>query len=73
MQDALLSPRVLELNFTNEGGIDGTYRLLKNIMGLWLIQQCRRSFTAKGKEYTYEQLAAIGVRSTGVPFIRESR
>jgi rhamnulokinase len=57
VQDALLSPRVLELNFTNEGGVDGTYRLLKNIMGLWLVQQCRRSFAESGRDYTYEQLA----------------
>ena len=56
VQDAVLSPRVLELNLTNEGGIDGTYRLLKNIMGLWLAQQCRRAFAEKGKEFTYEQL-----------------
>ncbi len=59
MQEALLSPRVLELNLTNEGGIDGTYRLLKNIMGLWLIQQCRRSFAANGKDLNYEQLTQL--------------
>lgn len=58
-QDALLSPRVLELNLTNEGGIDGTYRLLKNIMGLWLVQQCRRAFAEKGNEYSYEQLTQM--------------
>jgi rhamnulokinase len=59
VQDALLSPRVLELNFTNEGGIDGTYRLLKNIMGLWLVQGCRRAFAEQGKEYSYEQLVQM--------------
>lgn len=59
VQDALLSPRVLELNVTNEGGIDGTYRLLKNIVGLWLVQQCRRSFAENGNEYSYEQLAQM--------------
>jgi rhamnulokinase len=59
VQDALLSPRVLELNLTNEGGIDGTYRLLKNIMGMWLVQQCRRAFAEKGREYSYEQLAQM--------------
>lgn len=59
--EALLSPRVLELNFTNEGGVDGTYRLLKNIMGLWLVQQCRRAFAEKGSEhnYSYDQLARL--------------
>lgn len=59
IQDALLSPRVLDLNFTNEGGVDGTYRLLKNIMGLWLLQQCRRSFAANGRDLSYEQLAQL--------------
>jgi rhamnulokinase len=63
VQDALLSPRVLELNFTNEGGIDGTYRLLKNIMGLWLLQQCRRSFAENGKELTYDQLAQLATEA----------
>ena len=41
VKHAALSPRVLELNLTNEGGLDGTYRLLKNIMGLWVVQQCK--------------------------------
>lgn len=59
LQDALLSPRVLELNITNEGGVDGTYRLLKNIMGMWLVQQCRRAFIEKGKEISYEQLVQL--------------
>ena len=56
VQDALLSPQVLELNVTNEGGVDGTYRLLKNIMGMWLLQQSRRAFAEKGKEFSYDQL-----------------
>ena len=56
LKEALLSPRVLELNYTNEGGVDGTYRLLKNIMGLWLLQQCRRSFNQNGKNFSYAQL-----------------
>lgn len=46
---ANLSDRALELNVTNEGGIDGTYRLLKNIMGLWLVQECRRSFERQAR------------------------
>ncbi len=59
LKKAVLTPRALELNMTNEGGIDGTYRLLKNIMGLWLVQQCKRSFDAAGKKYDYAQLAAL--------------
>ena len=52
----VLSRRALELNVTNEGGVDGTYRLLKNIMGLWLVQQCRRAFEKKGGTSDYAAL-----------------
>jgi rhamnulokinase len=46
-------------NFTNEGGVNGTYRFLKNIMGLWLVQECRRTWQRAGQEYTYAQLAEM--------------
>ncbi len=59
VQRASLSSRTAELNLTNEGGLDGTYRLLKNIMGLWLVQQCKRAFEAEGKQYDYTQLAQL--------------
>jgi len=52
----VLTERALEVNITNEGGVDGTYRLLKNIMGLWLVQQCRRAFEARGRSFTYPEL-----------------
>jgi len=48
-----------KMNFTNEGGIGGTFRLLKNIMGLWLLQECRRAWSAAGKEYSYPELAEL--------------
>jgi len=63
VKKAVLSPRALELNLTNEGGIDDTYRLLKNIMGLWLVQQCKRSFEAAGRKYDYLQLTAKAARA----------
>jgi rhamnulokinase len=56
VQDAILTPRALELNVTNEGGVDGTYRLLKNIMGLWLISEIRESLERSGKTIDYDQL-----------------
>ena len=59
VKQASLSPRTSELNLTNEGGVDGTYRLLKNIMGLWLVQQCKRSFDERGRQYDYAQLAQL--------------
>lgn len=54
---AILTPRALELNVTNEGGVDGTYRLLKNIMGLWLVQEIRSSLERAGRTIDYAQLA----------------
>jgi rhamnulokinase len=63
VRKAALSPRTLELNMTNEGGIDGTYRLLKNIMGLWLIQQCKRSFDARGTSWDYGELSAMAAQA----------
>jgi len=50
------------LNFTNEGGVDGTTRFLKNIMGLWLIQECRRTW-ARDRDYTYPELVALAEAS----------
>ena len=55
----VLTDKALERNFTNEGGIDGTYRLLKNIMGLWLVQECRRSFVRNGKTLDYAELTQL--------------
>lgn len=60
---AVLTPRALELNVTNEGGIDGTYRLLKNIMGLWLVQECRRSFERSGQSVDYATLAQLAEKA----------
>ncbi len=57
--NAVLTPRALQLNVTNEGGVDGTYRLLKNIMGLWLVQQCRASFERKGRSVDYAVLTQM--------------
>ena len=43
----LVSEKTLEMNFTNEGGVEGTTRFLKNIMGMWLIQECKRIWDTK--------------------------
>jgi rhamnulokinase len=63
VNQASLSSRTAELNLTNEGGLDGTYRLLKNIMGLWLVQQCKRAFEAAGKKYSYAQLTQLAAEA----------
>jgi len=53
---AVTGPSTLAVNATNEGGIDGTFRLLKNIMGLWLVQECRRAFARDGRDVDYGTL-----------------
>jgi rhamnulokinase len=59
LHQAQLSERVLEYNLTNEGGVDGTYRLLKNVSGLWLLQQCRRAFETDGEIFEYGKLVRL--------------
>jgi rhamnulokinase len=63
MQNASLSARTQELNLTNEGGVDGTYRLSRNIVGLWLVQQCKRAFEARGKKITYAELTRLAAKA----------
>lgn len=55
----IINAAALNANLTNECGVEGTIRLLKNIMGLWLIQQCRATWRAKGGEWSYEELARL--------------
>ncbi len=55
----VLTDAALRRNFTNEGGICGTTRFLKNVMGLWMVQACRRSWSAQGKEFPYEDLMQL--------------
>ena len=52
----IVTQRTRELNFTNEGGVGGTTRLLKNIGGLWLLQSCRRGWARDGQSYGYDEL-----------------
>ncbi|MGE3822403.1 MAG: rhamnulokinase family protein [Isosphaeraceae bacterium] len=54
----IITAETLRCNFTNEGGVAGTTRLLKNIMGLWLVQECRRTWARAGREWSYEELVA---------------
>jgi rhamnulokinase len=54
----IMTPRARDLNFTNEGGVCGTTRLLRNITGMWLLQACRRSWATGGHEYGYDGLLA---------------
>lgn len=59
LDEPVISDKVLELTLTNEIGAEGKVRLLKNIAGLWLLQECRRAWALAGKEYSYAELAAL--------------
>ena len=55
----VINDKTLALNFTNEGGVGGSVRLLKNIAGLWLVQECRRIWSLRGTEYSWERLVEM--------------
>jgi rhamnulokinase len=55
----ILTPEALAANVTNEGGVYGTYRLLKNVIGLWILQQCRAAWAAAGQVYTYPEMVEM--------------
>lgn len=59
----LVTADCLAHNFTNEGGVGGTTRLLKNVCGLWLVQQCRAAWQRSGKEWTWDQLTALAAEA----------
>lgn len=66
LQEPLITRQALDLNFTNEGGVACTFRFLKNIMGLWLVQECRRTWARSGQEYSYQELTDLA--ATEKPF-----
>ena len=59
ISEPIVTNQALALNFTNEGGVEGTFRFLKNIMGLWLVQECRRTWAQTGDEMSYVQMAQL--------------
>ena len=68
----LVTPECLARNFTNEGGVGGTTRLLKNLCGLWLVQQCRASWQRSGKKWNWDQLTALAAESKPLQTIIDS-
>lgn len=59
LREPIINAKSLALNYTNEGGVGGTIRFLKNIMGLWLVQECRRQWVKEGRELTYAELTRM--------------
>ncbi len=69
LDSPVITPEALRLNFTNEGGVNGTTRLLKNVMGLWMLQGCRQSWAAQGHSYDYRELIELAARETSFRYL----
>ena len=63
LKHPVLTEEALRFNFTNEGGVNKTIRFLKNIMGLWPIQECRRFWQGNGQGYSYEELKTMAAEN----------
>jgi rhamnulokinase len=61
--EPVINDTCYRLNFTNEGGVGGTTRLLKNIAGMWLVQECRRIWQLAGRTFEWDELVALAERS----------
>jgi rhamnulokinase len=55
----VINETTLKLNFTNEGGVGDTFRLLKNIMGLWILQETKREWDREGLDYSFPDLVKL--------------
>jgi sugar (pentulose or hexulose) kinase len=62
----IVNDKSLKYNYTNEGGVGGKIRFLKNIMGMWLVQECRRHFRKEGYDHSYSELTQMAERSKGL-------
>lgn len=65
--EPVVNAKALTYNFTNEGGVFGTWRLSKNIMGLWLVQECKRSWAHEGQDLSYDEITRLA--SEAKPFL----
>lgn len=66
VKEPVITHESYEMNFTNEGGIEGTTRFLKNICGMWILEQCRKEWESMGKNYIYPEIVAMA--ENALPF-----
>ena len=65
----IINEQSMQLNFTNEGGVDGTTRFLKNITGMWLLEECRREWEKDGASYSYPELVKMATEEKPFRFM----
>jgi rhamnulokinase len=63
IREPIITDKSLAFNFTNEGGVYGTFRFLRNVTGMWLIAECRRIWAREGNEFTYDQLTQMAAEA----------
>jgi rhamnulokinase len=63
LPEPIINEQSLAFDFTNEGGVGGTFRFLKNITGLWLLQECRRTWARQGQEFSYDELTPMAAQA----------
>jgi rhamnulokinase len=59
VREPVITDTTFAANLTNEGGVHGTFRLLRNVTGLWLVHECRRAWAREGHEYSFDELIAL--------------
>jgi rhamnulokinase len=67
VREPIITPKSLAGNVTNEGGVAGTFRFLKNVAGLWLVQECRRAWAQQGEECSYDELTRMAEAAPPFP------
>lgn len=72
VKEPIITEETFQLNFTNEGGVGGTTRFLKNITGMWLLEQCRKEWEAEGKKYSYPEIVALSESVAGFQSLIDS-
>lgn len=70
VEEPIITEESYQLNFTNEGGVDGTIRFLKNITGMWLLERCRKEWEIhEGIEYNYPEIVNLSNSVNGFKFL----
>ena len=65
VREPIINEETFQMNFTNEGGVDGTTRFLKNITGMWLLEQCRKEWKKTGVSYSYPTIVELASSADG--------
>jgi rhamnulokinase len=66
LHEPLINDATFAANLTNEGGVAGTFRLLRNVTGLWLLDECRRTWAGQGQEHTFDELVGLARTAPGL-------